>query len=179
MEKGTFYWISGLSGAGKTTIGALFYRYLKERKDNVVLLDGDTLREVLGDRDFSEDGRDERVRRNARLFQLLTDQGIDVVNCSIGLRNKYRAWNEERIANCCEIYIKVSMEELIRRDPKGLYRRALNHETSHVYGIDLPFEEPEHPAVVVCNEGDMTPERALQQIVTELGLESVGKESAL
>lgn len=170
MKKGTFYWISGLSGAGKTTIGKLFYDYLKSKKDNVILIDGDMLREIMDDKDFSEEGRDNRVKRNAKLFKLLTDQGIDVVNCSIGLRNKYRAWNKEVIANCCEIYIKVSLDELIRRDPKGLYRRALNYETRNVYGVDLPYEEPEHPAVVVVNEGDTTPEDALRQIVTTLGL---------
>ena len=170
MEKGTFYWISGLSGAGKTTIGTLFYNYLKEKKDNVVFIDGDVLREITGDNDFSEAGRDNRVKKNARLFALLTDQGIDVVNCSIGLRNKYREWNRELITNISEIYIKVSMDELIRRDPKGLYRRALNHETQNVYGIDLPYEEPEHPAVVVSNEGDKTPEGVLQQIVAVLGV---------
>jgi len=170
LEKGTFYWISGLSGAGKTTIGKLFYDYLKSKKDNVVLIDGDVLREITGDNDFSEAGRDNRVKKNARLFALLTDQGIDVVNCSIGLRNKYREWNREVITNISEIYIKVSLEELLRRDPKGLYRRALNHETQNVYGIDLPYDEPEHPAVVVCNEGDMTPEGALKQIITTLGL---------
>lgn len=170
MEKGTFYWISGLSGAGKTTIGKLFYDYLRAKKDNVVLIDGDALREIMADSDFSEAGRDERVKRNARLFKLLTDQGIDVVNCSIGLRNKYRQWNTEILSDYKEIYIKVSLDELIRRDPKGLYRRALNHETQNVYGIDLPYDEPEHPAVVVCNEGDVTPQDALRQIVAVLGV---------
>ena len=170
MEKGTFYWISGLSGAGKTTIGTLFYNYLKTKKDNVVLIDGDVLREITGDNDFSEAGRDNRVKKNARLFALLTDQGIDVVNCSIGLRNKYREWNREQITNISEIYIKVSMDELIRRDPKGLYRRAMNKETSNVYGVDLPYDEPENPSVVVINEGDTTPEDALRQIIDALGV---------
>ena len=170
MEKGTFYWISGLSGAGKTTVGTLFYQYLRARKDNVVFIDGDKLRAVMDDHDFTEEGRDRAVQRNGRLFPLLTEQGIDVVNCSIGLRNKYRAWNREIITNCCEIYLKVSLEELIRRDPKGLYHRALAHEAEHVYGIDLPYDEPECPAVLVVNEGDTTPEDALRQIVDALGL---------
>ena len=82
MEKGTFYWISGLSGAGKTTIGTMFYNYLKGKKDNVVLIDGDVLREITGDSDFSEAGRDNRVKKNARLFALLTDQGIDATTQS-------------------------------------------------------------------------------------------------
>ena len=170
MKKGTFYWISGLSGAGKTTVGKMFYDYLRSKKENVVLIDGDVLREITGDSDFSEAGRDNRVKKNARLFALLTDQGIDVVNCSIGLRNKYREWNRELITNISEIYIKVSLEELIRRDPKGLYRRALNGETSNVYGIDLPYDKPEHPAVVVMNEGETTPEDALKQIIEALGV---------
>lgn len=170
MEKGTFYWISGLSGAGKTTIGKMFYNYLKEKKNNVVLIDGDVLREITGDGDFTEAGRDNRVKKNARLFALLTDQGIDVVNCSIGLRNKYREWNREVITNISEIYIKVSMDELIRRDPKGLYHQALNKETFNVYGVDLPYEEPENPAVVVINEGEITPEDALRQIIDALGV---------
>lgn len=170
MDKGTFYWISGLSGAGKTTVGTLFYQYLKKKKDNVVFIDGDMLRDIMDDHDFTEEGRDRAVKRNARLFQLLTDQGIDVVNCSIGLRNKYRQWNREIIANCCEIYLEVSMEELIRRDPKGLYHRALNHEAEHVYGIDLPYDKPDHPSVLICNEGETTPEDALRQIVHKLKL---------
>ena len=170
MEKGTFYWISGLSGAGKTTIGTMFYNYLKQKKDNVVLIDGDVLREITGDSDFSEAGRDNRVKRNARLFALLTDQGIDVVNCSIGLRNKYREWNRELITNISEIYIKVSMDELIRRDPKGLYRQAFNKETFNVYGVDLPYDEPVNPAVLVINEGKTAPEDALKQIIETLGV---------
>lgn len=170
MKQGTLYWVTGLSGAGKTTVGALLYQYLKARKENVVFLDGDTLRAVMGNFDYSERGREQMSYQNMRLFQLLTQQGIDVVSCVIGMKEKYRAWNRENIGQYREIYLKVSLNELIRRDPKGLYRKALNREIEHVYGIDLEFEEPARPDLVIENEGVTQPEDALEGIVTALGL---------
>lgn len=170
MDKGTLYWVTGLSGAGKTTVGTLLYQYLKGKKDNVVLLDGDALRTVIGDHDYSDQGREQASYRNMRLFRLLTDQGIDVVCCVIGMKEKYRAWNRAHISSYREIYLKVSLEELIRRDPKGLYRRALSREIEHVYGVDLAFEEPERPDVVVENQGATGPEDALAEILAALRL---------
>lgn len=113
--------------------------------------------------------------QNMRLFRLLTDQGIDVVSCVIGMREKYRTWNRENIENYREIYLKVSIEELIQRDTKGLYRQALNQETKDVYGIDLLFEEPEKPDVVVENEGQIRPKDALMTIISALHLETLGR----
>lgn len=168
MKKGTLYWVTGLSGAGKTTVGTMLYEYLRAREENVVFLDGDTLRAVVGNFNYAD--REQMCYQNMRLFKLLTDQGIDVVSSVIGMKEKYRAWNRENIENYREIYLKVSMDELIRRDPKGLYRKALNRETQHVYGIDLEFEEPERPNFVVENEGDIGPEDALNKIITGLGL---------
>lgn len=170
MEKGTFYWVMGLSGAGKTTVGKLLYQHLKSKKDNVLFIDGDMLREVMDDHDFSEEGRDRTTRRNVRLVKLLTDQGLDIVWCAIGMKEKYRAWNREAIQNYKEIYLKVSIDELIHRDSKGMYKKALNHEIQNVYGIDLAFDEPKQPSVLVENEGDMTPQKAVEQIVAALGL---------
>lgn len=170
-ETGTLYWVTGLSGAGKTTVGTLLYNYLKQKKNAVVLLDGDMLREVSDNRDYTSEGRERMAYQNMRLFRLLTDQGIDVVSCVIGMREEYRAWNRANIPNYQEIYLKVSLEELIQRDSKGLYQRALSKKAKDVYGIDLFFEEPEHPDVVVENEGAIRPKDALQAIVSALGLD--------
>ena len=170
-ETGTLYWVTGLSGAGKTTVGTMLYNYLKQKKDAVVLLDGDMLREVSDNRDYTSEGRERMAYQNMRLFRLLTDQGIDVVSCVIGMREKYRSWNRTHIPNYQEIYLKVSLEELVQRDSKGLYQRALNKSAKDVYGIDLSFEEPEHPDVVVENEEATRPVDALQAILSALGLD--------
>lgn len=153
MEKGTVYFFTGLSGAGKTTIGGLFYRRLKERKPNVVLLDGDQLRPMFDvDTGYSFEERKRGAYRNFRLCRMLADQGIDVVLCSISMYRDVRAWNRANIERYKEIYIKVSRETLFSRDQKGLYSAGKN-----VIGIDLPFEEPESPDVMIQNDGGEEP----------------------
>lgn len=158
QAKGTVYFFTGLSGAGKTTIGGLFHRRLKARKQAVVLLDGDEIRPV-----FCEDSgytREERHKRAARIFRvckMLADQGIDVVVCSISMFSEVRRWNREHIDNYREIYIKVSKDTLMRRNQKGLYTAGKN-----VVGIDLPFDEPDAPDLVIHNDGQEPPEEIVR-----------------
>ncbi|MEG2782922.1 MAG: adenylyl-sulfate kinase [Lachnospiraceae bacterium] len=165
MEKGTVYWITGLSGAGKTTIGTLLFDYLKNKKDNVVMLDGDIMRKINPNNDYTIEGRDRASYTNLRLCQFLSDQNIDVVACFIGMYDRYRDWNRENIENYMEIYLKVSMEDLIKRDAKGLYKKAINKEIQNVYGIDLAYEEPKNADIVIENDWHMTPEEILHQII--------------
>ena len=168
MKKGRLFWITGLSCAGKTTIGKLLYQHLKEKENNVIFMDGDMLREVYQNTDYSEEGREKIAYTNMRLCKMLTDQGIDVVVAVIGMRSAYWKWNREHIDNYYEIYLKVPMEVLIARDKKGLYQRALNHEIINVYGIDMPFDEPSDPSVLVVNDSSLSPEEVSQSIINTL-----------
>lgn len=165
-KKGTVYFFTGLSGAGKTTIGGLFFRRLKARKPNVFLLDGDQFRRVLcEDLGYSREDRLKSAYRGFGLSRMLAEQGIDVVNCGIAMYAEIRAWNRENIEHYKEIYIKVNKETLLARDQKGLYSSGKS-----VVGIDLPFEEPEDPDIVVRNDGGETPEAIVEQLEKELGL---------
>lgn len=157
--------MTGLSGAGKTTISTLLYRYLREKKDNVVLIDGDAIREVYQNKDYSEEGREKISYINMRLCKMLTDQGIDVIIAVIGMRDAYRKWNRENIANYFEIYLEVPMEILLARDSKGLYSRALRGEVINVYGIDMPYEEPKHPDIKIRNDSSESPEDVCRIII--------------
>ena len=124
VRKGTLYFFTGLSGAGKTTIGGLFYRRLKERRNDLVLLDGDQVRAVFGNtnRGHSTEARRRIALENLfPLCRLLTEQGVDVVCCSIAMYDDVRAWNRAHFDPYREIYIKASRETLLRRDQKGLY----------------------------------------------------------
>lgn len=157
---GTVYFFTGLSGAGKTTIGGLFHRRLKATKPNVVYLDGDEIRPV-----FCEDSgytHEDRLRRAWRIFRvckMLSGQGIDVVCCSIAMYQDVREWNRENIPNYKEIYIRVKKETLLSRNQKGLYTGGRN-----VVGVDLPFDEPRHPDLVIQNDGEQTPEEIVEGI---------------
>ena len=104
------FWLTGLSGAGKTTIGKLLYQKLKAQKDNVVFLDGDQLRQVFGDDlGYTPDQRLKSAMRNARLCKLLADQGIDVVCCTISMFDRVRDWNRANIPGYVEVYVKASL----------------------------------------------------------------------
>lgn len=165
MKKGRLFWVTGLSGAGKTTISELMYKYIKEKEDNIFLIDGDKIREVYQSTDYSEEGREKIAYTNMRLCKMLTDQGIDVIIAVIGMRDEYRKWNRTNIENYYEIYLKVPMEELIRRDSKHVYSRALRHELENVYGIDMPYEEPKSPDLEIINDGSQTPETVCNKII--------------
>lgn len=163
-NKGTVYFFTGLSGAGKTTLGGLFHRRLKARKSGVVLLDGDSIRLVYNeDISYTQDSRRKGAGRTFRVAKMLSDQGIDVVVCSICMYSAVRAWNREQIADYKEIYIKVRRETLLRRNQKGLYTVGTN-----VVGVDLPFDEPQQPDMVVENDGGETPETIVERLEAEL-----------
>lgn len=168
MKKGTVYFFTGLSGAGKTTIGSLLYRRMKARKNDVVLLDGDQLRRLSFNKQsgYTTEERRRGAFYNFEMCNMLADQGIDVVLCSISMYNDCRAWARENIENYREIYIKASWETLHRRDQKGLYSSGVKN----VVGVDLLCEEPKCPDIVIENDGQELPESIVGRLEALLGL---------
>lgn len=168
--KGTVYWITGLAGAGKTTIGKLLYNSIKSNKDNIILLDGDKLRELYDSEDYSLEGRKKLSIKYSKLCKMVSDQGIDVICCTISMFDECRIWNRENISNYKEIYLKVSIDELIKRDQKELYTKALRKEIKNVMGIDTDFEEPKNPDLLIINNGDTPPKDIVENIILNLGI---------
>ena len=158
---GVVYWITGLSGAGKTTVGRLFYGRLRHTKENVIFLDGDILREVFGDDlGYTLENRHKSAMRNARICRMLSMQGMDVVCCTISMFDDVRAWNREHITMYKEIYLKVNKETLHRRNQKGLYESS----TEELVGFGVAMEEPKQPDLVIDNNGEKVPEEIVQKI---------------
>ncbi len=161
----TVYWITGLSGAGKTTIGKLFYEKLRERYPNTVFLDGDMMRKVFGDDlGYSEEDRRKCAMRYSRLCAMLQEQGLNVICCTISMFDSVREWNRENIHGYKEIYIKVSMNTLQKRDQKGLYSGTTKEEQKEVAGIHMDIEEPKHPDLVLENDGGKMPEEQAERL---------------
>lgn len=176
---GKVYWITGLSGAGKTTIGTKLFNYLREKKDNVVLLDGDILRGVFQIYDYSSEGRKSLAFQYSRLCRMLSKQGIDVVICTIAMYEDVRIWNRKNIDGYVEIYLEVSMDELIRRDQKGLYTKAAKNEEENVAGVNMQVELPQNPDICIQNYGEISPDNAFITIVNYLEASNEGKEDKL
>ncbi len=163
---GTVYWITGLSGAGKTTIGT---QLLKKLNNNTVFLDGDNLREIYGDDiGYSLEDRKKMAMRNSRLCKMLSSQGFNVICCTIAMFHSVRDWNRKNISNYKEIYLKVSPEVLIARDQKNLYSKHKNGTIKNIMGLDLSFEEPINPNIVIENNGDKSPDEIVDFIIKNI-----------
>jgi len=170
LQHGFTVWFTGLSGAGKSTLSALLEKELQRRGRRVEVLDGDVVRTNLSrGLGFSREDRDTNVRRIAFVCHLLTRNGVAVISAAI---SPYRATREEArelIGDFVEVYVRCPIPELVRRDVKGLYAKALRGEIAHFTGISDPYEEPEHPDVVV-DSGAETVDRSLERILRHLEL---------
>ena len=174
MDKGTVYFFTGLSGAGKTTIGGLLYRRMKAKRNDVVLLDGDQLRRLSFHKKsgYTTEERRRGAYYNFEMCKMLADQGIDVVLCSISMYHDCRSWARENIENYREIYVKATRETLYRRDQKGLYSSG----AKNVVGVDLLCEEPEAPDIVIENDGAESPEEIVDRLEVFFGLRDEDRE---
>lgn len=149
-------WIIGLSGTGKTTLATQVVERIRQLNGKVVLLDGDLIRTLFGnDVDHTIEGRRRNAERLSVLSKFLADQGIHVVAAVLSIFPEWRRWNRENIPNYSEVYIKASMQTLLRRDIKNLYARAAKGEIVNVVGVDIPFPEPENPDLVIENDVDL------------------------
>lgn len=168
MADGFTIWLTGLSGAGKSTIAERLAAELAERGRGVEVLDGDVIRTNLSKGlGFSREDRDENIARIAFVAGLLTKHGAAVITAAISPFAEARAKARERIGNFVEVYVRCSIDELTRRDVKGLYEKALRGEIKNFTGISDPYEAPEAPDVVVDTERE-TVEDSVGKILAEL-----------
>lgn len=141
-------WITGLSGAGKTTLAKNLHRILQRGERPVIFLDGDELRSVFNEpeqnsEDFDRGARIKLGLRYGRLCRMLAQQNLNVVIATISLFKEVHVWNRENLKDYYEVYLNIPKSELRDRDPKGIYRRFDQGEIANVAGLDLQIDEPD------------------------------------
>jgi adenylylsulfate kinase len=159
-------WIIGLAGSGKTTIGMELTTRLRALGRPVALVDGDAIRAALSD-DLGHTLEDRRTngRRIAGLCRLLESQGIDVVACVLAIDPAQLAWNRATFRSYLEVELDISWATLEARDQKGLYSGARAGRIHDVVGIDIPFQRPAAPDLVI---GEPTGPGALGREVDQI-----------
>ncbi len=142
-------WLTGLSGAGKSTIAKGVYEELKKKGLKVEHLDGDVVRDIFPKTGFTKEERDRHIRRIGFLASMLEKNGIFVVASFIAPYKESREFVKNLCINYKEIYISTPLEECEKRDPKGLYAKVKAGEIQNFTGVDDPYEVPDNPYFIL------------------------------
>ena len=151
-QKAKVIWFTGLSGSGKSTLAIALERELNKRGVLCYLLDGDNIRTGINNNlGFTEEDRNENIRRIAEVSKLFADCGVVTLAAFISPTNDIRANAAKIIGNddFVEVFVSTPLEECEKRDVKGLYKKARAGEIKHFTGISSPFEAPESPALSI------------------------------
>ncbi len=166
-QKGLLIWITGLSGSGKSTIGSALESSLYNLGKATYLLDGDNLRHgINSDLGFSDIDRIENIRRIGEISKLFVDAGLITIATFVSPFRKDRNFVRSLLGDYfIEVYIDCDLDTCIKRDPKGLYEKALSGEISQFTGISSPYEKPDKPELVI-NTVDDPIEESINKIIT-------------
>jgi 3'-phosphoadenosine 5'-phosphosulfate synthase len=165
---GFVVWLTGLSGAGKSTIAGRLAEQLVARGRTPELLDGDEVRTHLSKGlGFSKEDRDTNIRRIGYVARLLARNDAAVITAAISPYREVRDEVRAQTPGFVEVYVRCSLDELVRRDVKGLYRKALAGELPNFTGVSDPYEPPLRPEVVVDSERE-TVEESVERVLETL-----------
>jgi adenylyl-sulfate kinase len=165
---GLTIWFTGLSGAGKSTIGQRVATALREQGYRVEVLDGDEVRQTLSaGLGFSKEDRDINIRRIGFVAELLTRNGVVAITAAISPYADTRAEVRRKIGRFVEVYVRCSIDVLSERDVKGLYKKALAGEIDHFTGVSDPYEAPDAPDVVV-DSGTQTVDESVADVLAAI-----------
>ncbi len=159
-------WITGLSGAGKTTLAVRLRDLVKASFPQTVLLDGDIVRQAFGAAlGYAEPERRIQINRLQNLAKILADQDQIVIVAALYAHPELLQWNRENLKGYTEVYIQASMDLLSRRDQKNLYSLAAKGEMENVVGVDIPWHAPLSPDLVIEADGLHSPDHLAWTVI--------------
>jgi adenylylsulfate kinase len=159
---GQVIWITGLPGSGKTTLAVELVKSLRKHLANVVHLDGDSLRQVLSNHDYSIEGRKALALQYSGLAKLLAEQGQIVIVSTVSLFHDVHDWNRAHFPRYVEVWLQPSQDSLMQRDQKGLYTR---NSSSDVVGRGIAPEFPRQPTHQFAHDTPADTQHAIHTLI--------------
>jgi adenylylsulfate kinase len=167
-QAGFAVWLTGLPASGKTTVATALARRIRKLGIKLAVLESDALRQAFPSREaYNELDREYFYASLAFIGRILTGHGISVIFDATANRRSYRDRARNQIARFVEVFVECPLEVCMRRDPKGIYRRAREGQADHVPGLQTVYEPPEKPDIVIRGDQD-DPEQAVARIVDVL-----------
>jgi len=171
-HQGFTVWFTGIPCCGKTTIADQVAIVLKKKDYTVERLDGDVVRLGLtSNLGFSKKDRDENIRRVTFVAKKLTRNNVIVLATFVSPYREQRRNARKEIERFVEVYVRCPVEICMKRDVKGMYQKALEGKIKHFTGVDDPYEEPEHPELIVNTDTESIEEsvKKVLHTIEELG----------
>ncbi len=175
-NEGGVIWLTGLAGSGKSFIARALYENLSKKFSNIIELDGDEFRELLGHFGYEKEERIKVSVKKAQFAHFLSTQKMVVIVSAISMFKECYDYNHKNLKNFFEIYVKCDFEELLKRDKKGLYSGALSGKIKNVVGVDIKFDEPK-PDLTIDNTHFGKLEEKLNIILKSLDENLFGKKT--
>ena len=161
-KNGIVFWITGLSGSGKSNLGKIIFNEINKNYGKTVIIHGDDIRNIYNFKQYEKKDRIKLGIGNAKLCKLVANQGINVIFTTVALFQKLHKFNRQNIKNYLEIYVKSDISNLLKKKKKKFYRK----KTKFVWGLDLRPEFPKKPDIILENNFNM-PLKRLGRILIE------------
>ena len=152
-NKGILFWITGLSGSGKTEISKLIYKFINDKYGKTLLISGDDIRDIFDIKKYNKKERLDLGKKYTLLAKHITDQKINVIFAVVGLFDELRKFNRKIVDNYIEIYIQADLNKIIKYNKKPLFRKK---NIGKIWGINLKAEYPKKPDIIIKNEFDIS-----------------------
>ena len=163
-SKGILFWITGLSGSGKSSIAKKIKYKIIKKYGPTIIFNGDDLRKILKLKGYSLPSRLENGYKFSELFKFILDQKINIIFAGVGLFHKLRNYNKKNIDNYVEIYVKSDLRKILLAGKKKLYKK----KNSNIVGRDLRAEFPKKPDIIVNNNFNLGINKLVIQLLKDI-----------
>ncbi len=150
-DKGILFWVTGLSGSGKTTISKMIKKDIVKNYGPTILVSGDDLRKIFKFKKYSLRERKLLVRKFCNFSKFVTNQNINLIFATVAMMHEPRKWNKKNITNYVEIYVKTKINKIIHAKKKKIYHKK---NIGDIVGVNIKPELPKKPDIIIINNFD-------------------------